>query len=63
MKGAGRFRLLLICLVGAAAAILIGANVHLVTVALNSQPECVDHAKSADHGSNPTHFRAARSSC
>lgn len=42
-------------------AALIAANVHLVYVALRSQPDCVPHAKAAsDPGDG---FRAAKSAC
>ena len=37
-------------LIGVAALTLIGANVHLVYVAIVSQPDCVDHLKSASDG-------------
>ena len=46
-------------LVGAAVVVLAVANVHLVYVALNSQPACVPHAKTTDEG----RFMAARSAC
>lgn len=42
-------------------AVLVGANVHLVYVALRSQPDCVPHARDAsDPGDG---FRAAKSAC
>lgn len=47
----------------AASAIVLGlaaANYHLVHVALQSQPDCMPHLKSA--GQDGT-YRAARSSC
>ena len=50
---------------GIAAAVvllLVGANAHLVYVALASQPDCVAHAKTPGKGDGAT-FRAARSSC
>ena len=37
-----------------------GANAHLVYVAFQSQPECVDHLKSADGDGG---YRAAKSAC
>lgn len=40
---------------------LVGANAHLVYVALRSQPECVPHAKAAD-GSGSA-YSAAKSAC
>lgn len=42
-------------------AVLLGANAHLVYVALRSQPDCVPHAKTtSDPGDG---FRAANSAC
>lgn len=46
-------------LVGAAAVVFAAANIHLVYVALNSQPACVPHAKAAGEGK----FMAAKSAC
>jgi hypothetical protein len=37
------------------------ANVHLVYIAVTSQPDCVEHQRSIDR--NETTFRAAKSSC
>jgi|GEM_PF-1862960 hypothetical protein len=42
------------------AILLIVANVHLVQVAVTSQPDCVPHLKSAD---GEGAYRAARSAC
>ena len=42
-------------------AVFTVANVHLVRVALATQPDCVPHLKAPDPGG--TGFRAARSSC
>ena len=41
--------------------LFVGANAHLVYVAIASQPDCVAHLK--DPGSAPGQFRAAKSSC
>lgn len=46
-------------LVGAGLLLLIGANTHLVYVAMRSQPDCVAHARLGDGGG----FGAARSAC
>lgn len=47
-------------LVSAGLLIFAGANVHLVYVAFQSQPDCVAHIKDAgDSGS----YRAAKSAC
>jgi hypothetical protein len=47
-------------LAAALATLLILANVHLVYVAVGSQPDCVPHTKAA--GENGA-FRAARPAC
>ena len=46
----------------AAAAVLLvaGANAHLVYVAIESQPDCVEHGKDAGDGYR---YRAAKSAC
>lgn len=56
-----RPRLLIAVLVAVVAAIVIGANAHLVYVATVSQPECVPHLKSID--TDNARFRAAKSAC
>ncbi len=45
----------------AAAAVFLGANAHLLYVAIDSDPGCVAHLK--DTASVPGHYRAAKSSC
>lgn len=55
------WRLIAAFLAAAVALLLVGANAHLVYVAVASQPDCVAHAK-ADAGSGGG-YRAARSSC
>ncbi len=45
----------------AVALIIAAANVHLVYVALVSQPACVPHLQAPDHGG--TTYRAAKSAC
>ena len=47
-------------LVPAVLLIFAGANAHLVYVAFQSQPECVEHLKSADGEGG---YRAAKSAC
>jgi len=52
-------------LLGAAAvalAIVVLANVHLVYVAIQSQPDCIAHLKPGVGGENGA-YSAARSSC
>ncbi|AEG06956.1 MULTISPECIES: hypothetical protein [Sinorhizobium] len=44
-----------------AAAIFVGANAHMLYVAIDSDPGCVAHLKET--GSAPGRYRAAKSSC
>ena len=48
--------------VAAAAALVVLANVHLVYVSVQSQPECVAHVKPGTRGDSGA-WSAARSSC
>lgn len=48
-------------LIGAGVLLLVAANVHLVYVAVTSQPGCVPHAKEVGVDGAP--LRAARSAC
>jgi len=45
-------------LVAAGVLLFVGANAHLFYVAVQSQPECVDHLKAAGDG-----YRAAKPAC
>lgn len=54
-------RLLTILLVVGGLLVFLGANVHLLVVALQSQPECVAHAKVGDAA--PGEYSAAKSAC
>lgn len=45
----------------AAAVIFLGANAHLLYVAIDSDPGCVAHLK--DMEAAPGQYRAAKSSC
>ena len=47
-------------LVPAGLLLFAGANAHLVYVAFQSQPECVEHLKTADGDGG---YRAAKSAC
>ena len=55
----------------AAVLLLVGANAHLVYVAVTSQPDCVDHVREGDankvqgqvQGQVQGSFRAAKSAC
>jgi hypothetical protein len=40
--------------------LVAGANAHLVYVAFQSQPGCVEHVKAADEGNG---YQAAQSAC
>ncbi len=47
-------------LVAAGMMLVAGANAHLVYVAVQSQPDCVEHAKTTGDGQG---YRAAKSAC
>jgi hypothetical protein len=47
-------------LVSAGILLVAGANAHLLYVALQSQPGCVEHVKIAGDGNG---YRAAKSAC
>jgi hypothetical protein len=48
-------------LIAAGIGLFVAANVHLVYVAVTSQPDCVPHAKEVGLDGAP--LRAARSAC
>ncbi|MDQ0323848.1 hypothetical protein QO002_006055 [Pararhizobium capsulatum DSM 1112] len=48
-------------LVGLVSVTFVGANAHLVYVAIASQPACVEHIK--EKGQQPMEFRAAAAAC
>ena len=52
---------LLWILTAAAIAVFVGANAHLVYVAVSSEPGCVAHLK--DKSGTPGEYRAAKSAC
>ncbi|OJY37045.1 MAG: hypothetical protein BGP06_19485 [Rhizobiales bacterium 65-9] len=54
------WKLISLLIVGISIAVMIGANAHLVYVAITSQTGCVPHTKDA--GSDGA-FRAAKSAC
>lgn len=54
------WKLIALLIGGLAVAVVIGANIHLVYVAVTSQTGCVPHAKSADGDGA---YRAAKSAC
>lgn len=54
------WRLVTALIVATVAILFVGANTHLVYVALGSQPDCVPHEKAAvGEGA----YRAAKSAC
>jgi hypothetical protein len=48
--------------VGLGLFVLVGANAHLLYVAVSSQPDCVAHLRHGE-GNGTTNFSAATSSC
>ncbi len=56
------WRLISLAIVAAVTLLFIGANAHLVYVAISSQPSCVPHMKADDQGGTGG-FRAARPAC
>jgi hypothetical protein len=54
------WKLIALLIVGLGAAVVIGANAHLVYVAVTSHTGCVPHAKSAG---GEGAYRAAESAC
>ena len=58
-----RGRLSLWLLVAAGLALVIGANWHLVHVAVTSQPDCVAHMRTGAGDAARGSFSAAQSSC
>jgi len=49
--------------VAAGLLVIIGANTHLVYVAVTSQPECVAHLGPVEGGGHSGSFSAAESAC
>ena len=41
--------------------VMLGANAHLIYVAVSSQPECIAHLKEMT--GRPSEYRAAKSAC
>ena len=62
MTGAVKQRAAIWLAVGAGLLVIVGANAHLVVVALTSQPACVAHVRTGDVAA-PGAFSAARSAC
>lgn len=57
-----RTRLWVLAGVAAALALFAGANAHLLYVAFEARPDCVDHIRMPDE-TRPGEFRAAKSAC
>jgi hypothetical protein len=49
--------------VAAGLLLVIGANAHLIAVAVTSQPECVAHVRPGEGAAQRGAFSAAQSSC
>jgi hypothetical protein len=56
-------RLMIWALVAAGLALVLLANVHLVYMAMTSQPDCIDHIRPGASAAAPGTFSAASSSC
>lgn len=50
-----------LCLAAFCVIVLLGANAHLLYVAVSSQPDCVEHSKTINKSDGK--FRAAKSGC
>ena len=50
-------------IVAAGLLLVIGANAHLVYVAVTSQPDCVAHVRPGDGDAQDGSFGAAQSAC
>jgi hypothetical protein len=50
-------------IVGAGLLVLVGANAHLLYVALMSQPDCVAHVRPGEAAAGGQSFSAAKSAC
>ncbi len=49
--------------VAAGLLLVVGANAHLVYVAVTSQPDCVAHVRPGEGGAQGALFSAAQSNC
>lgn len=61
-QSARKTRSLVWLAVGLGLLVLVGANAHLLYVAVSSQPDCVEHVRHGQ-GNGTTSFSAATSSC
>jgi hypothetical protein len=56
-----RTRLVAMLAVAAGLIVFIAANAHLLVVAFESQPECIEHARTGH--ADPGRYSAANSAC
>ena len=56
-----RWRIAALAMSAIVLAVFVGANAHLIAVAVSSQPDCVPHLKAPEEGA--AQYRAAKSSC
>jgi hypothetical protein len=49
--------------VAAGLLLFVGANAHLIYVAVTSQPDCVAHLRAGESNPQGTSFSAAQSNC
>ena len=50
-------------IVAAGLLLLVGANAHLLYVAVTSQPDCVAHVRPGEAATGSSSFSAAKSAC
>lgn len=58
-----RSRRFYVVLAALALAVVATANAHLMFVANQSRPRCLEHVKPGETGSGPVTFSAAKPSC
>ena len=58
-----RAKTVILLAVAAGLLLVIGANAHLVYVAVTSQPDCVAHLRPGEADAHSASFSAAQSNC
>jgi hypothetical protein len=58
-----RTKVFLLVAIAAGLSLVLIANIHLVYVAVVSQPDCVAHVRGGEGAADQGKFSAARSSC
>ena len=58
-----RAKTIILLAVAAGLLLVVGANAHLVYVAVTSQPDCVAHLRPGEAGAQSGSFSAAQSNC